>query len=225
MNILEFKEVSKVYNQERAGIHQLSFSVKEGEIIALAGPSGSGKTTALNVAAGLDDFNEGDVRLLNKSLQQMEGEDLLELRRSQVGFVFQSYNLLPVLTVLENVEYPLALKGINYDERIRRAREVIREVGLEGLENRMPSQLSGGQQQRVAVARAMVTEPQIIFADEPTANLDASTAEKLLELFRKLNEKNGTTFVFSSHDPRVLKLADRVIVLSDGRLGNELYSN
>ncbi|NBX67452.1 MAG: ABC transporter ATP-binding protein [Proteobacteria bacterium] len=220
MNILEFREVSKVYNQEKSGIHDLSFSVKQGEIVALAGPSGSGKTTALNIAAGLDEFCDGEVRLLDRSLQNLLPQELLNLRRNDVGFIFQSYNLFPVLTVLENVEYPLALKGVRFYERIEKAKRCIEEVGLAGLEDRMPSALSGGQQQRVAVARALVTEPRIIFADEPTANLDAVTAEKLLLLFRELNDKQGTTFIFSSHDPRVLKFADRVIVLADGRLAH-----
>lgn len=220
MNILEFREVSKFYNQEKSGIHDVSFSVKQGEIVALAGPSGSGKTTALNIAAGLDEFCGGEVRLLDRSLQNLLPQQILSLRRNDVGFIFQSYNLFPVLTVLENVEYPLALKGVRFHERIERAKRCITEVGLEGLEDRMPNALSGGQQQRVAVARALVTEPRIIFADEPTANLDAVTSEKLLLLFRELNEKNGTTFIFSSHDPRVLKFADRVIVLADGRLVN-----
>lgn len=220
MNILEFREVSKVYNQEKSGIHDLSFSVKQGEIVALAGPSGSGKTTALNIAAGLDEFCDGEVRLLDRSLQNLLPQQLLNLRRNDVGFIFQSYNLFPVLTVLENVEYPLALKGVRFHERIEKAKRCIEEVGLAGLEDRMPNALSGGQQQRVAVARALVTEPRIIFADEPTANLDAVTAEKLLLLFRELNDKQGTTFIFSSHDPRVLKFADRVIVLADGRLAH-----
>ncbi len=220
MNILEFREVSKFYNQDSLGVCDLSFSVKKGEIVALAGPSGSGKTTALNIAAGLDDFTQGDVRLFDQSLQNLLPHEVLNLRRNDVGFIFQAYNLFPVLTVLENVEYPLALKGVRFQERIIKAKECIREVGLEGLENRLPSELSGGQQQRVAVARALVSEPKIIFADEPTANLDTATAEKLLLLFRELNDKNGTTFIFSSHDPRVLKLADRVIVLADGRLMN-----
>jgi len=220
MNILEFREVSKFYNQEKSGIHDVSFSVKQGEIVALAGPSGSGKTTALNIAAGLDEFCGGEVLLLDRSLQNLLPQQILNLRRNDVGFIFQSYNLFPVLSVLENVEYPLALKGVRFHERIERAKRCIAEVGLEGLEDRMPNELSGGQQQRVAVARALVTEPRIIFADEPTANLDAITSEKLLLLFRELNEKNGTTFIFSSHDPRVLKFADRVIVLADGRLAN-----
>jgi putative ABC transport system ATP-binding protein len=221
MNILEFKEVSKVYNQEQAGIHELSFSVREGELIALAGPSGSGKTTALNIAAGLDDFNGGEVNLLNFSLVNLKPDEVLRLRRGQIGFIFQSYNLLPVLTVLENVEYPLALKGVCQAERVIKAKAWIKEVGLEGLEHRMPNELSGGQQQRVAVARAMVIEPKIIFADEPTANLDATTAEMLLKLFQRLNEDQGTTFIFSSHDPRVLKFANRVITLADGKLLND----
>ncbi|MFM8314695.1 MAG: ABC transporter ATP-binding protein [Deltaproteobacteria bacterium] len=218
MNILEFNEVSKVYGQDKAGIHNVSFSIQKGELIALAGPSGSGKTTALNIAAGLDDFSLGEVKLLEQSLKYLNSDEVLELRRGQVGFIFQSYNLFPVLTVLENVEYPLALKGMKRNERLQKAKEWIKEVGLQGLEHRKPAELSGGQQQRVAVARAMVTEPKIVFADEPTANLDAATAEMLLQLFQRLNEINGTTFIFSSHDPRVIKFADRVITLTDGKV-------
>jgi putative ABC transport system ATP-binding protein len=220
MNVLEFNKVTKVYNKENAGIHGVSFSVKKGELMALAGPSGSGKTTVLTLAAGLDEFSEGEIKLFDQSLENLNPEQILKIRRSDVGFIFQAYNLFPVLSVLENVEYPLALNKVSRAKRVVLAKECIREVGLEGLENRMPSELSGGQQQRVAVARALVTQPKIIFADEPTANLDAATAEKLLQLFRHLNQKNGTTFIFSSHDPRVLKMADRVIEFADGRVLN-----
>jgi len=218
MSALEFKNVSKIYNAENTGLHDLSFLIEQGEFVAFSGPSGSGKTTILNIAAGLDGLDEGEVSFFGQRVDGFSQNDWLSLRRNEVGFIFQSYNLFPVLNVIENVEYPMALKGITKDERLVRAREMLLEVGLSELEHRFPNQLSGGQQQRVAIARAMVNKPKIIFADEPTANLDASTSQKLLVLFRRLNRQNGVSFIFSSHDARVLKLADRVIELSDGRI-------
>jgi putative ABC transport system ATP-binding protein len=216
--VLSFHSVSKRFFEEDPILSEVSFTIQAGEFTALAGSSGSGKTTALNLAAGLDYPSVGTIELLGQDLTSLTRKQLTNLRRESVGFVFQSYNLFPVLSALENVEYPLALKKVAVRERRERAKAILKEVGLEGLEKRMPNQLSGGQQQRVAIARAMVTDPLMVFADEPTANVDARTAETLLLLFRRLNEVHGTTFLFSSHDPMVLSMARRLIHLSSGRI-------
>ena len=218
MSLLTFTDVHKDYSKEAIAIANISFSVISGEFTALAGPSGSGKTTVLNLAAGLDKASRGNIRLLDHDLQKMNSVELTQLRRNHVGFIFQAYNLFPVLTAIENVEYPLALRNTSPKERRERSMEALEEVGLADYANRFPSQLSGGQQQRVAIARAMITKPRIIFADEPTANLDSKSAEKLLLLFRQLNEEKQTTFLFSSHDPKVLDIAKRIIKLSDGKI-------
>jgi len=194
----------------------------EGEFVALAGPSGSGKTTALNLAAGLDKPSRGEIVLLGKTLNRLNSEEITELRRHSVGFVFQAYNLIPILNAVENVEYPLALRKVAAKDRRKLAERALEEVGLADFAGRYPSQLSGGQQQRVAVARAMVTHPRIVFADEPTANLDSKSAERLLQVFRELNRNKKTTFLFSSHDPRVLAVADRIIKLSDGKIAADI---
>lgn len=218
MTILEFSKVDKDYSAESSGLKQVSFKITQGEFTALAGPSGSGKTTILNLAAGLDFPCRGTVTLIGRDLSAMSREELDYLRRENLGFIFQAYNLFPVLNALENVEYPLALQKVPSQERKVRALCALTEVGLANFATRFPNQLSGGQQQRVAIARAMVTDPKIVFADEPTANLDSKSADKLLDLFRKLNETTQTTFLFSSHDPRVLNNAKRVISLTDGTI-------
>ncbi len=216
MKVLEFIKVDKDYSVESSGLKNVSFEIRTGEFTALAGPSGSGKTTILNLAAGLDFASSGKVVLLGQELVPQKRNELDILRRDNLGFIFQAYNLFPVLTALENVEYPLALQRVSASERKLRAMCALNEVGLSNYANRFPNQLSGGQQQRVAIARAMVTDPKIVFADEPTANLDSKSAEKLLDLFSKLNETTNTTFLFSSHDARVLNNAKRVITLTDG---------
>ncbi len=218
MSVLTFNGVTKEYASDAPALQSVSFSIESGEFTALAGPSGSGKSTALNLAAGLDHPSRGSVVLLGQNLSTLDRDGLTRLRRDSVGFVFQAYNLFPVLTAMENVEYPMALKKIPSKERRVRAHAALAEVGLDKYAKRFPSQLSGGQQQRVAIARAMVTDPQIVFADEPTANLDSKSAEKLLLLFSRLNETRETTFLFSSHDPRVLQIARRIITLTDGRI-------
>ncbi len=220
-DVLVFNEVSKEYGTTATALKEVSFTVKQGEFTALAGPSGSGKSTILNLAAGLNLPSKGKVLLLEKDLTQMDGNRLTLLRRKSVGFVFQSYNLFPVLTALENVEYQLALKGFSPKKRKQLAEMALEEVGMKGLGKRFPAQLSGGQQQRVAIARAIVSEPKIVFADEPTANLDSTTAERLLLLFRTLNETKKITFLFSSHDPMVLRIADRILEISDGRIKSD----
>lgn len=219
--ILSFKQVTKQYSEFETAVKDVSFDIQPGEFTALAGPSGSGKSTLLNLAAGLDFSTSGSVTLLDKDLSQLNKEELSALRCNHVGFVFQSYNLFPVLTALENVEYPLALKGIGTKERKRLSKKALSETGCEGLENRLPSELSGGQQQRVAVARAIVSSPSIVFADEPTANLDSKTAHQLLEVFKALNKNKNITFLFSSHDPRVLETAERIIQVADGKVHQE----
>lgn len=216
MSCLTFEEVHKCYANESAALRGVSFDVEEGDFVALAGPSGSGKTTALNLAAGLDVPTSGRVSLLGEDLGVLESEKLTKLRRNSVGFIFQAYNLLPVLTAVENVEYPLALRNVPSSLRREIALSLLDEVGLSEYRDRLPRDLSGGQQQRIAVARAMVTNPKIVFADEPTANLDSKSAETLLGLFRRLNERRRTTFLFSSHDARVLRVAKRTIYLHDG---------
>jgi len=216
--MLSFTCVTKKYTELDTALQQVSFGVESGEFTALAGPSGSGKTTILNLAAGLDTVSNGTVSLLGKNLSQLNRKTLFQLRRQNIGFIFQCYNLFPVLTAMENVEFPLALNGIRSRERKIKAWAALEEVELGGLGSRLPCDLSGGQQQRVAIARAIVTQPRIIFADEPTANVDSETAKKLLALFRSLNSRKKITFLFSSHDPLVLQCAKRVIRVADGRL-------
>ena len=185
------------------------------------GPSGSGKTTFLNIISGLDTPTEGKVWLAGKVLSEMSGNELSDFRRDNIGFIFQAYNLIPVLTVEENVEYIMLLAGVPKAERHERVLTMLKSVGLEGVADRQPTQLSGGQQQRVAIARAMVSEPEIILADEPTANLDSKTGADLLEMMRRLNAETGMTFIFSTHDPMVMESATRLITLRDGHVDTD----
>ncbi len=218
--ILRLQNVSRIYQQGDETIRALddvSLTLQQGEFVAIAGPSGSGKTTLLNVAVGLDQPTEGKVWIEGQDLTRMKAPELARLRLHEVGFIFQAYNLVPVLSAEENTELILLLRGVPVAERRRAVRQVLKEVGLEGLEERRPSQLSGGQQQRVAVARAIVAEPALVLADEPTANLDSETAFALMELLEKLNQEHAATFLFSTHDPRVMKRARRIIHLVDGR--------
>jgi len=184
----------------------------------LAGPSGSGKTTALNLIGCLDRPTSGQVLLDGKDMGEAKSKELANFRLQHIGFIFQSYNLIPVLTAAENAEFTLMLRGVAHAKRRQRVKQLFDELGISGLENRKPADLSGGQQQRVAIARAIAAEPHVILADEPTANLDSHTAEDLLALMRRLNTERGTTFLFSSHDDRVIAQARRVIRLEDGRL-------
>ncbi len=225
MKVVCFEQVVKRYSENEIALNGVSVAIEDGEFAALAGPSGSGKTTMLNISAGLDVPSEGRVLLLDKDIQKLSPNELSLLRRGSVGFVFQSYNLFPVLTALENVEYLLALNGVHPKERRAIAEKALESVGLVNLGNRMPNQLSGGQQQRVAIARAIVTHPKVVFADEPTANLDSKTATHLLALFRQLNEERGITFIFSSHDPLVLTSAKRIIEIADGRIKSDSAEN
>jgi len=219
--IVELEDVTKTYRQgvtEVNAVDDLSFTVHAGEFVALAGPSGSGKTTTLNLIGALDVPASGAVRVEGKDISAMSKRELARLRRDRVGFVFQAYNLIPVLTAYENAEFVLSLQGVSKAKRKARVMEMLAAVGLSGMEDRRPDQMSGGQQQRVAIARAMVAEPALVLADEPTANLDSNTAEALLVLMEELNEERGTTFVFSTHDDRVLARAHRILRMRDGHL-------
>ncbi|MBW8065607.1 MAG: ABC transporter ATP-binding protein [Nitrospira sp.] len=217
--VLRLEHVSRIYRQGDQTIHALDnvgLTLKKGEFVAIAGPSGSGKTTLLNIAAGLDRPTEGKVWIGDQDLVQMTQHELARLRLTQIGFIFQSFNLVPVLSAEENAEFILLLRGVPAAKRREKVKAVLKAVGLEGLEHRRPAELSGGQQQRVAVARAIVAEPAMVLADEPTANLDSDTAFALLDLMEKLNRECGTTFLFSTHDPRVMKRAHRIIHMLDG---------
>lgn len=214
-------EVSKVYETKGETIHALdrvSLEILPGEFIAVAGPSGSGKSTLLNLVGGLDTPTGGQILVGSRDLAGMSPTELARMRRDHIGFVFQSYNLIPVLTAIENVEYVMMLKGVGDAERKRRAEEIMAEVGLTGMGARRPAELSGGQQQRVAVARALAAGPTLILADEPTANLDSATGAGLLDMMAEINQTKGATFVFSTHDPRVMERASRLILLRDGRI-------
>ncbi|MYA64364.1 MAG: ABC transporter ATP-binding protein [Gemmatimonadetes bacterium] len=211
----------KIYPQEPRpveAVRGVDLEVAAGEFVAMAGPSGSGKTTVLNLLGGLTRPSKGKVWIGGREISELPDRELAKVRLSRIGFVFQSYNLLPVLTAAENAEFTMLLQGVPARERRERVRRLFVEVGLEGLEDRMPPKLSGGQQQRVAVARAVLAEPTLVLADEPTANLDSATAEALLDVMEKLNRDEGTTFVFSTHDPRVMERAGRLIRLVDGRV-------
>jgi putative ABC transport system ATP-binding protein len=219
--IVEVCDVTKIYRQgeiEVVALHALSLTIQAGEFTAICGPSGSGKTTLLNLIGALDQPTSGEVILDGHRLGAMSRKQLSELRRDRIGFVFQAYNLMPVLTAYENAELVLTLQGV--DEALRRERVMglLKEVGLEGMESRRPDELSGGQQQRVAIARAIASNPAVVLADEPTANVDSETAEKLLDLMEQLNSERGVTFVFSTHDPRVMARARRLVRIVDGQV-------
>jgi putative ABC transport system ATP-binding protein len=225
-NMVECRGLSKVYRQGRvdvSALKEVDLDIGAGEFLALAGPSGSGKTTLLNLIGALDTPTTGRVRVDGCDLGGMSRAELAGLRLRRLGFVFQAYNLIPVLSARENVEFILELQGVEAEERRRRSREILDGVGLEGLHDRRPHELSGGQQQRVAVARALVGRPGLVLADEPTANLDSATGSSLLEMMRQMNGESGVTFVFSTHDPMVMRFARRLVHLKDGRVtGDEV---
>ncbi len=224
MLIVEVKAVSKIYHQGKISFKALdnvSLSIGKGEFTALAGPSGSGKTTLLNLIGGLDLPDSGKVILDGHDYRKMSDGKRADLRLESIGFVFQSYNLIPVLTAAENVEFILRLQKVTKPERLERVRAILDEVGLHGRHNSRPDELSGGQQQRVAVARAIVSNPSVVLADEPTANLDSKTGEKLLDLMKKMNEERRVTFIFATHDRMVMDFAERIISLHDGKVADD----
>ena len=224
MSLIELKNVSKVYrlgNQKIPALTNVSLAFDEGEFAVLAGPSGSGKTTALNLIGCLDRPTSGEVIVSDLDLGAASSKQLADFRLHHIGFIFQSYNLIPVLTAAENAEFTLMLQKVPKLKRRKIVCQLFADLGIDGLEDRRPADLSGGQQQRVAIARAMAANPHVILADEPTANLDSHTAEELLALMRQLNQEKGTTFIFSSHDERVISQAQRVISLEDGRLADD----
>ena len=222
---VELKDVRKTYRKGPIAVPALraiNLRIAPGEFLAIAGASGSGKTTLLNIIGGLERADDGEVLVDGRDLQLLSSGELARVRLQRLGFIFQAYNLLPVLTALENAEFILLLQGVPVEQRKERVRKLFSEIGLAGLENRRPGELSGGQQQRVAVARAMVTEPALILADEPTANLDSVTATALLEVMEQLNRAHGTTFVYATHDPQVMERARRLIHLHDGQIESDV---
>jgi putative ABC transport system ATP-binding protein len=221
--LVEVRGVEKIYPAATkvAALRGVDLKIERGEFAALAGPSGSGKSTLLNLIGTLDRPTKGEILYEGSVVSKLDVDGMSDFRLRTLGFVFQSYNLIPVLTARENVEYPLVLQGVGGEERERLAHEALKWVGLEGYANRRPDLLSGGQQQRVAVARAIVHRPALVLADEPTANLDSKTGGALLDLMENLNAEHGVTFLFSSHDPAVLARARRVVHLLDGALHGE----
>jgi putative ABC transport system ATP-binding protein len=222
--VVDCAEVKKVYRQgtlQVEALRGLTLEVAEGEFTAICGPSGSGKTTLLNLIGALDRPSAGAIRLEGRDLGAMGQRERSHLRRDRIGFVFQAYNLMPVLTAYENAEMVLALQGAPVEERRERVEKVLKDVGLEGLEHRRPDELSGGQQQRVAVARAIASSPAVVLADEPTANLDSENATLLLDIMEEQNRERNVTFLFSTHDPRVMERARRIVRLVDGRVESD----
>ncbi len=223
-NLIEIVDLKKNYVQgklEVQALRGLNLQIAKGEFTALCGPSGSGKTTLLNIIGALDIPTSGGVILEGNDLLKLSRSALSRMRRDRIGFVFQAYNLVPVLSAYENAEIILALQGVPAKERKERVMTLLARVGLEGMENRRPNELSGGQQQRVAIARALAAKPAIILADEPTANVDSETAFKLLDIMQQLNEEEDATFLFSTHDGRVMERAKRIVTLVDGRVNED----
>jgi putative ABC transport system ATP-binding protein len=219
--IVELRNLSKIYQQgemQVKAVDNVSCDIHKGDFTALCGPSGSGKTSILNLIGGLDTASSGQVNLEGVDLSTLSNTVLSEIRKNRIGFVFQSYNLIPVMTAYENAAFVLDLQGTDKVECRDRVMKTLADVGLQGLENRRPDEMSGGQQQRVAIARAIVTHPAIVLADEPTANVDSHTAESLLDLMQVLNEQHGITFLFSTHDQRVIDRAKRIIRVQDGQI-------
>jgi len=221
MKVIEIKDVNKIYNSTEIKVHAVngvSLDFDQGEFAAIVGPSGSGKTTLLNLLGGIDLPTSGKILIDGVDLSKLKSSQLIDFRLRNIGFVFQSYNLIPVLTAEENVGFIMALQKIDRKEREERTWALLKAVGLGDRLNSRPAKLSGGQQQRVAVARALASRPKFVLADEPTANLDSKAAKTLLEIMEKLNREEKITFIFSTHDPRVVKMARRVITLEDGKV-------
>ena len=225
MTVITTKGVEKVYNPDKIPVKALKgvdLDIESGECTAIVGPSGSGKTTLLNIIGGLDRPTEGYIEVGGKDISQMSDNALIDFRKQNIGFVFQAYNLIPVLTARENVEFVMLLQNRSKEERHTRADELLKAVGLEDKVHKRPAELSGGQQQRVAVARALAPKPAFILADEPTANLDSASTANLLDIMARLNEEEGVTFIFSTHDQRVIDRARRVVTLVDGKISEDL---
>ena len=225
MSIVSVRNLTREYQQGTHTVHALrgvDLDIEPGEFTVLMGPSGSGKTTLLNMIGALDEPTSGTVIIDGQELGSMSSGDRSDLRLERLGFVFQSYNLIPVLSAYENAEFVLMLRGMGKTERQQRVMETLHAVGLEGMEHRRPNQLSGGQQQRVAVARAIAGKPALVLADEPTANLDSKTSGELIELMKALNDDHGVTFLFATHDPNVMAAAKRVVRLVDGKIDEDL---
>ena len=219
--MIETKNLSKIYNPgkfEVNAVNNVSTLFKEGEFTSVVGPSGSGKTTFLNCVGGLDTPSSGDVIIAGENITQLSGNSIIKYRLKNIGFVFQAYNLIPVLSAKENIEMIMLLQGVDEKDRILRTNELLNQVGLYEMRNRRPSQLSGGQQQRVAVARALASKPKFVLADEPTANLDSKSTSNLLDIMSQLNVAENITFIFSTHDQRVIDRARRVLTLEDGKI-------
>jgi len=216
--------VWKIFQQEAEevrAVHDVSLTIAPGEFTAIAGPSGSGKTTLLNLIGGLTRPTRGRIWVAGHELSEMSNKALAQLRLEHVGFVFQAYNLLPVLSAMENAEFPMLLQGVPAEDRAKRVQELFDRTGMTGLEDRRPGKLSGGQQQRVAVVRAVASKPALVLADEPTANLDSQTSEALLEMMQELNRELGVTFVFATHDTRVMDRSRRVVRMVDGAIDSD----
>lgn len=228
MKIIEIKNLHKTYEDNSVPVHAVNgvdLSIEEGEFTAIVGPSGSGKTTLLNIVGGLDNATEGSVFIDGVDISKLSSRKMTDFRMHKIGFVFQAYNLIPVLTAKENVEFIMHLQGEKKVKRDARASELLKAVGLGTMMDRRPSKLSGGQQQRVAVARALASKPKFVLADEPTANLDSKSTENLLEIMEQLNKEEKITFIFSTHDQRVVNKARRVVMLEDGKVKSDLNKN
>lgn len=221
MSIIDIKDLNKIYNDSEVEVHAvrgIDLSFEEGEFAAIVGPSGSGKSTFLNMVGGLDKPSSGYIRVGNVEVHELKGSQLVDFRLQNIGFVFQAYNLIPVLTAKENVEFIMQMQGVSSAVRSKRTKELLTQVGLGDRINSRPNKLSGGQQQRVAVARALASKPKFILADEPTANLDSKSTENLLDIMEQLNKEENITFIFSTHDQRVVNKARRVITIEDGKI-------
>jgi putative ABC transport system ATP-binding protein len=228
MKVIEIKEMVKIYTEAELNViavNKVSLDFDEGEFTAIVGPSGSGKTTLLNMIGGLDSPSSGEILIGGLNITRLKGSELTNFRMLNIGFVFQSYNLIPVLTAKENTEFVMNLQGKSKKECEARSLELLKAVGLEDRVNARPAKLSGGQQQRVAVARALAAKPKFVLADEPTANLDSKATETLLEIMEKLNREENITFIFSTHDNRVVKKARRIITLEDGKVLRDIKNN
>ncbi len=229
MNVIETKNLKKYYNPgtelEVKALNGVNLQIEKGEFTAIVGPSGSGKTTLLNIIGGLDKPSEGKVMIEGNDISSLNENELIDFRLNNIGFVFQAYNLIPVLTAYENAEFIMLLQGRPEKERKKRVIKLLKDVGLDNQINKKPTQMSGGQQQRVAVARALASKPKFILADEPTANLDSKATAQLLDIMKKLNEGEGVTFLFSTHDQRVIERANRIIQIDDGQIVNDSQKN